>query len=112
MGFTQALTEMSTGSRKMFLGSTAQREREADNITAIYEQIVLSLDASQPYRPPLPATGIALPLITNSSVVLIRWRTTPTERSQFVGEVSANFCGQRGVAWSARRIPTAVISVF
>jgi hypothetical protein len=24
-----------------------------------------------------------------------------------VGEVTANFCGERGVAWSAQRIPTA-----
>jgi hypothetical protein len=47
--------------QKKFLGSTAQPERKVDNITAVYEPIVLSLDASQPYRPPLSATGVALP---------------------------------------------------
>jgi hypothetical protein len=43
-------------------------------------------------------------LITNS-VALVRERTIPTELPPLVGEVSANFCGQRGVAWSVRRIP-------
>jgi hypothetical protein len=42
--------------------------------------------------------------LTNS-LVLVRERTTPTERPPLVDEVSANFCGQRGVAWSVRRIP-------
>jgi hypothetical protein len=38
-------------------------------------------------------------------VALVRERTKPTERLPLVGEVSDNFCGQRGVAWSVRRIP-------
>jgi hypothetical protein len=29
----------------------------------------------------------------NNSVALVRKRTIPAERPQFVGEVSANFCG-------------------
>ena len=46
-------------------------------------------------------------------VTLVRERTIPTERPPPVGEVSANFCGQRGVTWSAQRFPTAVlISAF
>ena len=48
-----------------------------------------------------------------NSVTLVREQTIPTERPPPVGEVSANFCGQRGVTWSAQRFPTAVlISVF
>jgi hypothetical protein len=31
-----------------------------------------------------------------------------TERKPLAGEVSANFCGESAVAWSARRVPTAV----
>jgi hypothetical protein len=38
-------------------------------------------------------------------MALIRERTIPTERQAFVGEVSANFSGWRGVVWSVRRIP-------
>jgi hypothetical protein len=33
-------------------------------------------------------------------VALVRERTIQIERPPFVGEVSANFCGQRSVAWS------------
>jgi hypothetical protein len=33
-----------------------------------------------------------------NSVAWVRERTIPTERPQLVGEVSANFCGQKGVA--------------
>jgi hypothetical protein len=40
-----------------------------------------------------------------NSVTLVRERTVPTERPSLVGEVSANFCGYRGVAWSVRRMP-------
>jgi hypothetical protein len=40
-----------------------------------------------------------------NSVALFRERTIPTERPELVGEVSDNFCGYRGVAWSVRRIP-------
>jgi hypothetical protein len=45
-------------------------------------------------------------------MALVRERTIPTEQPPFVGKVSANFSGYRGVAWSARMITTAVISVF
>jgi hypothetical protein len=44
-------------------------------------------------------------------MVLVRKRTILTERPQPAGEVSANFSWY-SVAWSAQRIPTAVISVF
>ena len=46
--------------------------------------------------------------VLTNSVALVRERTVPTERPPPVGEVSANFCAQRGVTWSAQRIPTAV----
>ena len=45
-------------------------------------------------------------------VALVRERTIPTERPPPVGELSANFCGQRGVTWSAQRVPTAVNLCF
>ena len=47
-----------------------------------------------------------------NSVALVRERTIPTERPPPVGEVSANFCGYRGVTWLAQRVPTAVKSLF
>jgi hypothetical protein len=40
----------------MFLGSEVRLVRDADNLTAIYEPIVLT----QSYSPPRPVTGIAL----------------------------------------------------
>jgi hypothetical protein len=43
-----------------------------------------------------------------NSVALVRERTIPTERPSPVGEVSANFLGIEGVAWSAQRIPMVV----
>jgi hypothetical protein len=39
------------------------------------------------------------------SVAWVRESTIPTERPPLVYEVSANFCGKRGVAWSVQRIP-------
>jgi hypothetical protein len=36
-------------------------------------------------------------------MALFRERTIPTERQPLVGEVSAKFGGEGGVAWSARR---------
>jgi hypothetical protein len=47
---------------------------------------------------------LSIHVITNS-VALVRERTIPTEQQPLVGEVSANFCGGKGVAWSVRRIP-------
>jgi hypothetical protein len=38
---------------------------------------------------------------TNNSVASVHERTIPTERPPLVGEVSANFGGCMGVAWSA-----------
>jgi hypothetical protein len=40
----------------------------------------------------------------NNFVALVRERTISTERPPLVREVSANFCGERSVAQSARRI--------
>jgi len=47
-----------------------------------------------------------------NSVALDRERTIPTERPPPVGEISANFCGWRGVTWSGQRVPTAVNLCF
>ena len=47
-----------------------------------------------------------------NSVASVRTRTIPTERPPPVGEDSANFCGERGVTWSAQRVPTAVNLCF
>jgi hypothetical protein len=41
----------------------------------------------------------------DNSVAFVCERTRPTERPPFVGQVSANFCGLRGVACSVGRIP-------
>jgi hypothetical protein len=48
----------------------------------------------------------------NNSVALVGEQTIPTERPPLVSEVSANFCGEMGVAGSERRIPTAAFSIF
>jgi hypothetical protein len=46
-------------------------------------------------------------------MALVRERTIPTERPPLVGESLVPIFGEyRGVAWSARQIPTAVISVL
>jgi hypothetical protein len=47
-----------------------------------------------------------------NSMVWVRERTIPTERSPLVGEVIANFLRIEGATQSAWRIPTAVFSVF
>jgi hypothetical protein len=48
----------------------------------------------------------------NKSMALVLERTIPIDRQRFVGEVSTKFAETGSVAWSARRNPTAVISVF
>jgi hypothetical protein len=47
-----------------------------------------------------------------NSVALVHERPIPTEGPQLVGELSANFLGIEGVAWSAQRIPTVIILGF
>ena len=47
-----------------------------------------------------------------NSVAIVRTRTIPTGRTPPAGEVSAKFCGKRGVTWSAQRVPTAVNLCF
>jgi hypothetical protein len=36
---------------------------------------------------------------------LVRMRTIPTERHNLSAKFSTNFCGKRGVTWSARQMP-------
>jgi hypothetical protein len=45
-------------------------------------------------------------------MALVRERTIPTERLQLVGEVSANFCGQRVSRGQRNGFPRSLISVF
>jgi hypothetical protein len=47
-----------------------------------------------------------------NSMVWVRERTISTERTQLVGEVSANILWIEGATWSAWWIPTALFSVF
>jgi hypothetical protein len=57
-------------------------------------------------------TNIKLKKKLINSMVWVRERTIPTERTPPVGEVIANFLRIEGATWSAWRIPTAVLSVF
>jgi hypothetical protein len=50
--------------------------------------------------------------IQTNSMALVCKRTIPTERLMHASEVSANFCGLRGVTWSVQQIPTAVNLAF
>jgi hypothetical protein len=47
-------------------------------------------------------------VMKRNSVALFCKQTIQTERLPLVGELNANFLRIEGVAWSARRIPTAV----
>jgi hypothetical protein len=60
----------------------------------------------QPYK---TTRKIILLYIRNSVALFCEW-TMPTERPPPVGEYSANFCGLRGVTWSAQRITRPLIS--
>jgi hypothetical protein len=79
--------------------------------TDVSEESVASiLRVETPTPHSIPRTHSSL--ILYNSVALVREITLTTERPPLVSEVSANFCGKRDIAWSARRIPTAVISVL
>jgi hypothetical protein len=56
--------------------------------------------------------GKPIKLTKLNSMVPVRERTIPTERTPLVGKVIANFLRIEGATWSAWRIPTAVFSVF
>jgi hypothetical protein len=51
-------------------------------------------------------------LIKPDSVAVVRKRTIPTERPPLVGEVSANFFGQRVLGGKRNEFPRPLISVF
>jgi hypothetical protein len=79
LGFTQPVTEMSTGSRKvMFLGS---RVRTVSGLTTLLPSVSrLSrqcgiLNISQPCRPPRPVTGIAFTSVstTRAKLMVMLW---------------------------------------
>jgi hypothetical protein len=53
-----------------------------------------------------------LPINQTNSVVLVRKRIIPTERPPLVGEVNANFSGQRVSRGQHNKSPRPLISVF
>jgi hypothetical protein len=55
---------------------------------------------------------IIIIIINNNSMALVRERIIQIEQSPLVGEVSANFCGERVLRGQRGRSPTAVILVF
>jgi hypothetical protein len=69
----------------------------------------ISIAIAQQYLDGCIKTGVSPPTEEQRYYTLqFSKQIIPTERPPLVSEVSANFCGERGVAWSAQRIPKAV----
>jgi hypothetical protein len=60
----------------------------------------------------LTLPNLSKPLLSVSSMAFVRERTIPTEPRRQSVKLMRTLADRRGVAWSARRIPTVVIPVF